>query len=198
CSLFDVLSEALEVNSSSYLCGADLELSGFPALTGYCRPYVRLKLDCSKHIELQLYSYCGDEGSSQEPADEATPLLPLLWALPATAPACTGWCPRKATIRSLWSAWPAVASKQLHHVVKMFASASWLRLGPGSRSRSQTTTFKSCTDSVRMRGRQLQFLVEWVDFPEEEDFTWDPKKHLPNNGDMIEAFKEQWLAQKKR
>lgn len=49
-----------------------------------------------------------------------------------------------------------------------------------------------------MRGRQLQFLVEWVDFPEEEDFTWEPKKHLPNNGDMIEAFKEQWLAQKKR
>lgn len=91
CTLKDVLSQALDANSGSYTCGADLDLQGFEALQGLFRPYVRLKLDCSQHIELQLYSsailpravsakicgYCGEEGAYQEGNDEAVPLLPV-------------------------------------------------------------------------------------------------------------------------
>lgn len=86
-----ILLEALEVNKSSYSCGADLSLEGFPSLSGHCRPYVRLKLDCSMHVEVQLYSsnvlptcvsdsicgYCGENGHRREALNEASELLPV-------------------------------------------------------------------------------------------------------------------------
>lgn len=43
CTLKDVLDQMIEANSSHYSCGADLDLRGYEALTGLCRPYVRLK-----------------------------------------------------------------------------------------------------------------------------------------------------------
>lgn len=92
CTLKDVLNEMIEANGSSYTCGSDLDLSGFEgSLSGLCRPFVRVKLDCSQHVELQLYSscflpktvtskicgYCGEEGSYREMESEASLLLPV-------------------------------------------------------------------------------------------------------------------------
>lgn len=91
CNLSHMLAAAIEVNETSYSCGADLDLDGFPALVGIYRPYVRLKLDCSSHVEIQLYSskilppwvtdkicgFCGEEGQYAECEGEATPLLPV-------------------------------------------------------------------------------------------------------------------------
>lgn len=91
CTLKDVLDRAIDANAPTYTCGADLDLRGFEALDGLRRPYVRLKLDCSQHVELQLYSsavlpkavtrkicgYCGEEGSERDPENEAAILLPV-------------------------------------------------------------------------------------------------------------------------
>lgn len=91
-NLKHVLQEALEANRATYTCGSDLDLRGFDgALTELCRPYVRMKLDCSHHVELQLYSsqvlpaaqakticgYCGDEGHLRQNEDEAGEVLPV-------------------------------------------------------------------------------------------------------------------------
>lgn len=91
CTLKHMLLNAIEANQGSYTCGADLDLRGYEALEGNCRPYVRLKLDCSQHVELQLYSsnimpysqtehmcaYCGEDGTRRQPDNEASDLLPV-------------------------------------------------------------------------------------------------------------------------
>lgn len=91
CTLKDVLGQAIEANISTYTCGSDLDLRGFESLSGVCRPYVRMKLDCSQHVELQVYSssvlpkamkdkicaYCGEEGSYRQAENEASPTLPV-------------------------------------------------------------------------------------------------------------------------
>jgi len=93
CTLLDVLHDALDANEAGYSCGADLDLEGFSALSGLCRPYVRLKLDCGQHMELQLYSsgilsrdemgkicgYCGEFAGVRHTAEnegETAPVLP--------------------------------------------------------------------------------------------------------------------------
>lgn len=91
CNLKHMLDDPIDANKGTYTCGADLDIEGFGALSGVCRPYVRLKLDCSQHMELQLYSskilpraeaericgYCGEEGSRREAEDETSEVLPV-------------------------------------------------------------------------------------------------------------------------
>lgn len=51
---------------------------------------------------------------------------------------------------------------------------------------------------LRVRSRRIQFLVEWQDFPDPENFTWEPRNHLPNDKDAITAFKEKWIQEGKK
>ena len=81
----------LDANASVYSCGADIDLQGYDALSANARPYVRLKLDWSTHMEVQLYSsgvfecavtdtncgYCGEDGRRAEPDTETASLLPI-------------------------------------------------------------------------------------------------------------------------
>lgn len=54
--------------------------------------------------------------------------------------------------------------------------------------------------NVRARRHKHEFLVEWVGFPEEEHFTWEPRNHLPSekHKKMIHEFKTAWIAEGKR
>eukprot|EP00966_Prymnesium_polylepis_P186900 4332429-Prymnesium_polylepis.1 len=51
-----MLLDMLDKNRLGYSCGSDLDLTGYDKLTGPARPFVRLKLTCSSHMEPQLYS----------------------------------------------------------------------------------------------------------------------------------------------
>ena len=89
-TLEDMMVDMIDANAM-YSCGADLDLTGYDMLTGNSRPYVRLKLDCSSHMELQLYTssvlssaeadaicgFCGEDGRRVQPDTEAAPLLPI-------------------------------------------------------------------------------------------------------------------------
>lgn len=46
---------------------------------------------------------------------------------------------------------------------------------------------------VRHAHRRLEFLIEWEDFPNREDFTWEPMANLPNDKDKIADFKAAYL-----
>lgn len=87
-----MLSDAIEANRGTYICGADLDLQGFAPLSDACRPYVPMKMDCSTNVELQLFSSgilptrttdhifdycCGAEGSRREVDSEAVQMLPV-------------------------------------------------------------------------------------------------------------------------
>lgn len=82
----------MQTRQLCYTCGADLDLDGFSALHGHCRPFVRLKMDCASHVELQYYSsgivpqavssttcgFCGEEGTLRdEGRGESAHLLPV-------------------------------------------------------------------------------------------------------------------------
>ena len=97
-TLHDQLVDMLDANKLVYSCGSDIDLTGYD-FSANARPYVRMKLDCSMHMELQLYSsgilataeadamcgYCGEEGRRVQADTEAAPVLPI-------CPACeTQW-----------------------------------------------------------------------------------------------------------
>lgn len=50
----------------------------------------------------------------------------------------------------------------------------------------------------KVRIKPIEFLLEWVDFPDPATFTWEPVRNLPNNLDMLHQFKEQYIKDGER
>ncbi|KAL1514963.1 hypothetical protein AB1Y20_004039 [Prymnesium parvum] len=57
--------------------------------------------------------------------------------------------------------------------------------------------FLKTVHDVRLSGRRLEYLVEWEDWPNVEDFTWEPTAHLPGHKDLLHEFKSKWISEGK-
>lgn len=253
-TLKDMLIEAIEANQATYSCGADLDLTGFAALSDARRPYVRLKLDCSQHLELQLYSsnvlpiqvanqmcgYCGEDGAIRD-EDGGEAAMPL--------PVCEPCMEQHKKARSSGRKAPRFDRSGQRQGRAMAAQRRRMRIddaqnnaeqaqqaraadvaGEGSSASAATDAVddvdaepgmdQGCVEEsemeeeessdaeepheeeyfvkeikdVRVRGSQLQFLIEWEDYPEEQHYTWEPVRNLPNDKDKIANFKDEWIA----
>lgn len=256
-SMKDVLAQALDANSSSYSCGADLDLTDFEALSGLCRPYVRLKLDCSQHMELQLYSskylpraetqkicgYCGEEGELRDPDDEASPVLPVCdpclaqhkqsrrsgrqvarFDRAGSRESHTNAARvREAQVRDARAqaeaAAPAPPPAKRQRQLPQQAGPDCIENNPPTIDETTTVDDTPCPDSsdgegddaegerqepdyfvhkihdVCYQNRRLEYLIEWEDFPEEENYTWEPTANLvPGYKDELNDFKQAYLA----
>lgn len=295
CTLKDTLEDAIEANQISYSCGGDLDLQGFSALSGTCRPYVRMKIDCSTHVEIQLYSsgvlpasttdkicgFCGeDEGHPRDEDGEAESVLPVCQpcydqhgkarnsrrqaarfdrggnrrrnaenarrregqaaqattrreaattaaTTAATAAAtATAGTTSAATTAAAASATATARGRPLQGVAPTAGVGTSEEDHPTT-NRNVTGNKRTAPDSsddedgecseesecssdeeprdyfvhaihdVRSNSRRLEFLIEWKDFPEEDSFTWEPTKNLPNDKEMIKEFKAAWLEKGK-
>jgi hypothetical protein len=45
---------------------------------------------------------------------------------------------------------------------------------------------------VRMKGKHVEFEVEWEGFAQPIDFTWEPEANLPGYTDLVRNFIEEW------
>ena len=83
-----MLGDLIEANKSRFICGADIDINDWP-LVGDNRPFVRLKLNCSSPVEVQIYNsgilgeaankicgYCGEDGERRPIVGETSIMLP--------------------------------------------------------------------------------------------------------------------------
>lgn len=49
----------------------------------------------------------------------------------------------------------------------------------------------------KLPNKPLEFLIESVDFPAEDAFTWEPVKNSPNNVATLHEFKEKYIREDK-